>query len=383
MDQTFDDSVFIKGPRPWVDVEKKYGLVSGNGQSTAVRTANTVAINAAIADNAETTAGRTLLLNGGPYEINDVIGYGHVNDQPRSDPVVRLHITGNGRTGCRIRQVNDTKNVFDFDASPGNIRGILLENMFIDGGRYGVRLSRGLYNLWRNITFWRCGGFHLENQSGKNHIINNWFCNTLNAHVMKLNAGDAVMTNCLIGEDGGAFESSGGTLTILGCQILQPEDIVYRDAANPDNPNGYTDGLQNMGAAVFTLKGNGQLHLQGNNISFGEPNLCKNLVNMDNGSALVIHGNNIEVRNGAEVLLATRTQTDETFVISNNKIRINGGGTPSAFKLYSGTADPKCSVIKDNVIEVDPSMSCTFDDRILKPELNNDVSGNVIRKGAV
>lgn len=236
-----------------------FGAIAGGNQSTAVRTANTAAIQAAIdlllGDTSQSSiAGRggTVVLPPGVFEINGPIGVDVGIDFQAS-----LVIEGmGGRLGSVIRQVDSTLPCFTIRGSTQNVRGVELRNLTLRGGAVGLLTENDNYSLFDNVCFYgqsehavRCnvlGGFG-------SLFRGCWFSHA-SGNTLQLKSGQCWMVGCTIGEASGAFEIGGGQLTLESCLVFDSEDKRALDTGSTGSPLFYlTSGatLQVKGGRII------------------------------------------------------------------------------------------------------------------------------------
>lgn len=206
-----------------------FGAVPGGNASTGVRTANTLAIQAAIdsllGDQSQSSIegrGGEVLIPPGVWEINDVVGI-----DVSLDFVANLTVRGiGGRYACVLRQADTTKTCFQVKGSTQNVRGVTLRDFTIRGGSIGLELTNDNYNYFDNMVFYQQSTYAIKATvlGGFGSYFNGCLVQHLNGNAVKLVSGKLWFGGCVFGEDGGAFEVGGGRLQMDNCLVFDSAD---------------------------------------------------------------------------------------------------------------------------------------------------------------
>lgn len=202
---------------------------------------------------------------------------------PGRDLDARLHIRGTGRRISGVKQKAPTADAFQFRNTTQNLRGIVMDDMWIVGGRRGIWMERCSYMLFRNVAFFQTNeyGVYADNGSWGHEFQSCWWVH-LNGDAIRVNgSGDIHVIGGVIGEDAGGIWTT-DRLRLTAVRVYQAED------------NLHPDGLSDMGQATFTVAAGGVLALTGCDLASRG-----HLVNVDNARRVVISGGTIAMTDGA------------------------------------------------------------------------------------
>lgn len=260
-----------------------FGATPGGNVSTQVRTANTVAIQAAIDALLEDTSnsslegrGGEILIPPGVWEINDAIGI-----DVSIDYVSGLCVRGVGDGyACQIRQADGTKVAFKVKGGTQNVRGVTLRDFTIKGGDVGLELTNDNYNLFQNLLIYGQTSYAVKAAvlGGFGSLFQACRFQHLTGNTVKIVSGVIRMVGCMIGENAGAFEIGGGRLHLEGCTVFDSKEQL-----------GLTDFGQ--GNALFYMTNGSTLHISGGYIEPGAVATC--VVFITHGRDVLISGTDV------------------------------------------------------------------------------------------
>ena len=264
-----------------------------------------------------------------------------------------------GRRGTRLRLADHDEPVFDFATTGGgNLRGITIRDLAIYDGISAIRMDHCAYLSFENVSFMQQYGYSVDAVNSFNIAFSNcWWVHLIGDVASAVN-GSIYFDGCHFGEDGGSFYSD-GYMQFNGGSMWKPKAKLL--------PNGYKD----MGPAVFTVVGGGQVHVRGTNIG----GVDGHLFNLDNCDEISLIG--CTVRAGTGPLVAVR-RADRSYPvqIQNNTIRFEHDAAlfqsflnrPVAGLQYTGN-----SWLIDDSVAVDLS---------IPPEGNMDTN-NMVWRGSL
>lgn len=153
--------------------------------------------------------GRSAELPSGFYIIDKPLEYLVTEDR-------RANIAIVGRR-TSIRQVDDTKPVFDLGTTKGNLRGIEMSSLILTGGAAGIRTNKTVYNNFNDIEISHTvGDAAIQATDSNDTYMNCWIVHTDQAAFIGIN-GNTKFSHTRFGEDCGSLRQVGGVLNLSGC----------------------------------------------------------------------------------------------------------------------------------------------------------------------
>lgn len=370
------DSFYILGPKPWVDVEKKYGLVLGAGISGANRSNNTINLNAAISDNIN-LGGRMLLLPPAYIEIADApVGYSAVADMS-----AHLAIRGWGREYTIIRQMTDGQQTMRFGTSGGNFRTLTLEQFALRGQTTvanttpNIQLDKVGYCVFSDMTIWQGSGIKTTLACFDLTFQNCWIYNTT-GYAVNATGGTITLSSCKIGESGGSFVADNATIRVLNSELLQFDN--HLDAS----------GYLGLGKENFAVK-SGSLRLSNNHIYVGDAINSEVFCSISQ-SNVVMNDNVISIDDlyGLREMFAFDTYSAQfATTFRDNRIAMTNvaGTTPPTTKLLNthGSGTLHDLDFQGNRFRIGTSRDMTMNDAALVANRYNNFDSNSYLRGSV
>lgn len=187
----------------------------------ALRTANTAAINAAIAAALASPNGGTVYMGPGIYLTNNPVGLNLA-----ADTNCNLIIRGLSSMTF-IRSNNQSAATMRFHTSSGNLRGIVIEDIVIEGGREGLSLKWVAYSRFNRIWFWGGKNTSLQSEVGIHNVYHQCRFDEsaqgirtgVEAEACVLVSGQETFSHCNFGEYSGGIIVNGGSYRFDHCDF--------------------------------------------------------------------------------------------------------------------------------------------------------------------
>jgi hypothetical protein len=183
-----------------------------------LRTANTAAINAAFAAALADLNGATIYIPPGIYLTNDAVGVDYDDD-------LNVSIIVQGLSGfSAIRSNNYSAPTLKFHTTGGNLRGIVIRDLLLRGGREGLSLRQCVYNRFENIWFWGSRDCGLRNEIGARNVFSKCrfdegaqgISTGVEADSLVFSSCEDIVEDCTFGEYSGGLIFDGGSNTLRG-----------------------------------------------------------------------------------------------------------------------------------------------------------------------
>jgi hypothetical protein len=280
-----------------------------------LRTNNVAAIRAAFAAALADPNGATIIIPPGIYLLNDWVGINIAEDRNTS-------IIVQGSSGfSSLRSNNYTAPTLRLHTSAGNLRGIVVRDIHLRGGREGMSLRQCVYNRFERIWFWGSKDVSLLNETGARNVF---FACRFDECAQGISTGveadslvfascEDILQDCTFGEYSGGLIFDGGANTLSGgafADTFTRRAIWYRYIAGAVNDQ--SANLIPMKAAIICWQGS----LTINGVS---GKAAHRFVSAFRAYELTING--------------CRIQTDQDFAFTGFVDVRTGGGTEVALNI--------------------------------------------------
>lgn len=328
------------------DLARDYGAVPGKGID------NTVVMQTALDDM---IAGRfgTLYVPPGRWQHRGL------TIAVPADGSANVNLVGAGRRLVQIQNTAVGAPNLTITAPNGNVRDVVISDLSLWSGDVALHAYNASYGLFRNVTFCYTDRMATELIECHHLVFDQCWWVHNSGETLTIVSGSAHIGDSVIGEDSGEIDVR-GELSLTGCHIFSTASKLTA----PNGPNG-------MGRCVFHVKSNGAVNLAGCRISSDH-----NLFNINYGDGVIAAGCHLSAK-GA-VIAQRVNDRGSSAVLTGNVISLR-----DAAQLYkeTSTGHLRNSVISDNQIYLTGTFAATFEDDLIDPANNNDVSGNIIRHG--
>lgn len=279
----------------------------------------------------ETALGRRVDLGG--YQFYTGSDSLVIGDEAGGDTRTLLHLYGSGRRGARILMSNSevTNPVVRLTTGTFNIRDTMIENVMLENGAYGLSLNKASYNLFRNVQFSGNKTYAVTmDTSPFNSFDECWWVHITTAEggcIDALSTSPCYFNDCLFGEDVGEVHINSSRLFFNDC--------TGHGMASNETPAGY----QSMGGAAFTVRGGGELHINGGWWTMHDDQVA--FVNADDPRQVNISDARIDLTGTSHLRLLAVRNTDSyfhanltglTLLMKDNQAIVESVGATDAIK---------------------------------------------------